>query len=168
MNTNVAYTIILQRQISMDRLPEKMRRTLERLVNELKGRANISGVGLFGSWSRGDSVQSSDVDLFVLNKTDTDYEHIERLELSGLFVDLDFVPRKWFHGPIPPEIDQKLYELQILYDRDWLLTNTKLLMVKSYGSPERIDIRTEDHLISSDIYLSRATSAFSRQDYLSA
>lgn len=120
----------------MDRLPEKMRRTLERIVNNLKGRVNVYGIGLFGSWSRGDAVDSSDVDLFILNKTDVDYEYIERLASSGLFVDLAFVPWKWFHGLIPPEIDQKLYEMQILYDRDWLLTNTKLQMMKSYGSPE--------------------------------
>jgi hypothetical protein len=41
-------------------------------------------------------------------------------------------------------------------------------MAKSYASPERIDIRTEAHLLDSDIYLSRATSAFSREDYQSA
>ncbi|MEM2971292.1 MAG: hypothetical protein QW270_02580 [Candidatus Bathyarchaeia archaeon] len=58
--------------------------------------------------------------------------------------------------------------MQILYDRDWSLTNTKLLMTKSYISPERITIRTEAHVIESDIYLSRATSAFSRGDYHSA
>jgi hypothetical protein len=69
---------------------------------------------------------------------------------------------------IPPEVDQKLYEMQILYDRDWSLTNTKLMMSKSYGSTERIDIRTEAHIVDSDIYLSRATSAFSREDYRSA
>jgi predicted nucleotidyltransferase len=152
----------------MDRLPEKIRRTLERLVNELKLDLNVYGVGLFGSWSRGDAAASSDVDLFILNKADVNHEYVERLETGGLFVDLDFVPRKWFHGPIPPEIDQKLYEIQILYDRDWLLANTKLLMVKSYCSPERVGIRTENHLLSSDIHLSRATSAFSRQDYSSA
>jgi predicted nucleotidyltransferase len=152
----------------MIRLPEKMRRTLEKLVNELKCKVNVSGVGLFGSWSRGDATTSSDVDLFVLNRNYLDYEYVERLETSGCFVDLDFVPRKWFYGLIPPETDQKLFEMQILYDRDWLLTNTKLLMAKSYDSPERVDIRTETHLLNSDVYLSRATSAFSREDYSSA
>lgn len=152
----------------MIQLPEKMRKTLERLVNDLKSRVDVYGVGLYGSWSRGDAATSSDVDLFVLNKSDLGYEYVERLEKSGLFIDLDFVPRKWFYGPIPPETDQKLQEMQILYDRDWLLTNTKLMMAKSYSTPERVDIRTEDHILSSDIYLSRATSAFSREDYLSA
>jgi hypothetical protein len=41
-------------------------------------------------------------------------------------------------------------------------------MLKSYASPERVDIRTEAYLIESDIYLSRATSAFSREDFRSA
>jgi predicted nucleotidyltransferase len=149
-------------------LPEKMRRMLEKLVNELKCRVNVYGVGLFGSWSRGDATESSDVDLFILSRNDFNYEYVERLVSSGFLVDMNFVPRKWLHDMIPPEIDQKLYEMQILYDRDWLLTNTKLLMAKSYASPERIDIRTEAHLLDSDIYLSRATSAFSREDYQSA
>jgi hypothetical protein len=58
--------------------------------------------------------------------------------------------------------------MQILYDRDWSLHNTKLLMAKSYNSPERVDIRTETYVVDSDIYLSRATSAFSREDFRSA
>jgi hypothetical protein len=58
--------------------------------------------------------------------------------------------------------------MQILYDRDWALTNTKLLMSKSYCSPERVDIRTQAHVVESDIYLSRATSAFSRHDFKSS
>lgn len=152
----------------MIQLPEKTRRTLERLVNGLQCRVNVYGIGVFGSCSRGDAATSSDVDLFILNRSDLAFEYVERSEANGVFFDLDFVPRNWFHGQMPPETDQKLYEMQILYDRDWVLTNTKLLMMKSYGSPERISIRTEDHLLNSDIYLSRATSALSRGDHLSA
>jgi predicted nucleotidyltransferase len=150
------------------RLPEKVRKTLEKIVKEMRTRENIYGVGLFGSWSRGDAVPSSDVDLLVLDKNDFNYEYVERTEIKGLFVDLNHLPKRWIRGCIPPEIDQKLNEMQILYDRDWSLTNIKLLMVKYYGSPERIDIRTEVHVIESDIYLSRATSAFSREDFRSA
>jgi hypothetical protein len=58
--------------------------------------------------------------------------------------------------------------MQILYDRDWSLNNTKLLMAKSYSSPERVDIRAEAHIVDSDVYLSRATSAFARDDLRSA
>jgi len=149
-------------------LPEKVRRTLEKVVAEMRVTENVYGMGLFGSWSRGDATTSSDVDLLILDKGNFNYEYVERIEIGGLLIDLDHVPKRWIHGLIPPEIDQKLYEMQILYDRDWSLNNTKLLMVKSYGSPERVDIRTETHIIESDIYLSRATSAFSREDFRSA
>jgi predicted nucleotidyltransferase len=149
-------------------LPEKIRRAVEKLVSEMRIRENIYGIGLFGSWSRGDAAASSDVDLMILNKEDFNTEYVERIELNGLFIDLDHVPKQWMNGPIPPEIDQKLHEMQILYDRDWSLHNMKLLMAKSYASPERVDIRTEAHMVDSDIYLSRATSAFSREDFRSA
>jgi len=148
--------------------PEKVRRALERLVTELRVKENVYGVGLFGSWSRGDAAASSDIDLLILDKGDFAHEYVERFEVNGLFIDLNHIPKKWLSELIPPEIDQKLYEAQILYDRDWSLNNTKLLMVRSYSSPERVDIRTEAHVIDSDIYLSRATSAFSRDDFQSA
>jgi predicted nucleotidyltransferase len=149
-------------------LPEKLRRALEKTVKELAAKRNVYGVGLFGSWSRGDAAATSDVDLFILDKDDFAYEYVERIEQGGLFIDLDHVPKRWIESLIPPEIDQKLYEMQILYDRDWTLANTKLLMTKSYPSPERVDIRTDAHVVESDIYLSRATSAFSRHDFRSS
>jgi len=149
-------------------LTEKVRRTLEKVVKEMRVKENVYGIGLFGSRSRGDAVSSSGVDLLILDRDKFSDEYVERIEAGGLLVDVDHVPKQWIYGPIPPEADQKLYEMQILYDRDWSLTNTKLLMAKSYGSPERIDIRTEAHVMESDIYLSRATSAFSREDLQSA
>jgi predicted nucleotidyltransferase len=150
------------------KFPEKMRRTLEKVAAETRAKENVYGIGLFGSWSRGDAVSSSDVDLLILEGNNINQEYVERTEINGLLIDLDHIPRKWIHGLIPPEIDQKLYEMQILYDRDWSLTNIKLLMAKSYVSPERVGIRTETHIVESDIYLSRATSAFSREDFRSA
>lgn len=149
-------------------LPEKIRRVLEKIVKEMRVKENVYGIGLFGSWSRSDADESSDVDLLIIDSGSFDHEYVERIESSGLLIDLDHVPKKWIHGPIPPEIDQKLHEMQILYDRDWSLANTKLLMAKSYDSPERVDIRTEANVVDSDIYLSRATSAFSRGDLRSA
>jgi len=149
-------------------LPEKVRRTLEKVVAEMRVAENVYGIGLFGSWSRSDATTSSDVDLLILDRGNFSYEYVERIGVSGLLVDLDRVPKRWIHGPIPPELDQKLYEMQILYDRNWSLNDTKVLMAKSYCSPERVDIRTETHVIDSDIYLSRATSAFSREDFRSA
>ncbi|NWF86312.1 nucleotidyltransferase domain-containing protein [Candidatus Bathyarchaeota archaeon] len=152
----------------MTRLPERIRKTLEKIIADLQVKENIYGVGLFGSWSRGEAVASSDIDLLILDKADFGYEYVERVKVNGLFLDLNHVPKRWLCGVIPPEIDQKLYEMQILYDRDWSLNNVKLLMAKSYSSPERVDIRTEAHIVESDIYLSRATSAYSRDDLWSA
>ena len=144
----------------MIKLPEKIRRMLEKFVKEMRVKENVYGIGLFGSWSRGDATPSSDIDLLMLDERNSNYEYTERIEISGLLIDLDYIPKRWIHGPIPPEIDQKLYELQILYDRDWSLTNAKLLTVKSYSSLERVEIRTKMHIIESDVYLSRATSAY--------
>lgn len=158
----------MRRDGCMIQLPEKIRKTLEKIVRKMRVKENIYGVGLFGSWSRGDATPSSDIDLLILEKGDINYEYVERREVTGLLIDLNHIPKHWIQGPIPPEIDQKIYEMQILYDRDWSLTNTKLLMTKYYSSPERVDIRTEAHVIESDIYLSRATSAFSRTDFQSA
>lgn len=152
----------------MIRLPEKIRKTLEKVVNDLSKKENVYGIGLFGSWSRGKATPSSDVDLLLLDKANFNHEYVERIESNGLLIDLDHIPKKWVHSLIPPEIDQKLFEMQILYDRDWALTNTKLLIAKSYDTPERVGIRTETHIVDSDIYLSRATSAYSREDYRSA
>lgn len=148
--------------------PEKLRKTLERLVNSMKTKENVYGIGLFGSWSRGEAETSSDVDLFILDKSNISREYVERVIAGGFLVDLDYVPKAWLEGPIPPEIDQKLYEMQVLYDRDWSLANTKLLVARSYGSAERVDIRTETHVVDSDVYLSRATSALAREDLRSA
>ncbi|MGB9853659.1 MAG: nucleotidyltransferase domain-containing protein [Candidatus Bathyarchaeales archaeon] len=148
-------------------LPEKVRRTLEKVVKELMVREEVYGVGLFGSWSRGDAVASSDVDLLVVSSGNFEDEYVERIALNGLLIDLDFIPKRWIHSLIPPEIDQKLYEAQILYDRDWSLANAKLWITKSYSTPERVEIRTEAHIIDSDIYLSRATSALSKGDFRS-
>jgi predicted nucleotidyltransferase len=152
----------------MMELPEKVRRTLEKVVKELMVRQEIYGLGLFGSWSRGDAAASSDVDLLVVSSGNFEDEYVERIALNGLLLDLDFIPKSWIHGPIPPELDQKLYEAQILYDRDWSLANAKLWVTKSYSSPDRVEIRTEAHIIESDIYLSRATSALSKGDFRSA
>ncbi|MEM2911270.1 MAG: nucleotidyltransferase domain-containing protein [Candidatus Bathyarchaeia archaeon] len=149
-------------------LPEKVRRTLEKVVKELMAREGVYGLGLFGSWSRGDATASSDVDLLVISSGNFEEEYVERIAHNGLLIDLDFIPKRWIHGPIPPELDQKLYETHILYDRDWSLANAKLWMAKSYRSPERVEIRTEAHIIESDIYLSRASSALSKQDFRSA
>jgi len=152
----------------MMRLPEKIRRVLEKTVLKMMAKEDVYGLALFGSWSRGDATTASDIDLMVLTQSSIPDEYVERIVADNLMIDLDFIPKEWIQGLIPPELDQKLAEAQIFYDKDWTLTNVKLLMAKSYGSPERVEIRTNAPIIDADIYLSRATSALSKGDPLSA
>lgn len=154
--------------IGLVRLPERIRNVLEKVVRSLGKRETVSGVGLFGSWSRGDAVMSSDVDLLIVDKRNFNYEFVERIESDGVLIDLNHIPKKWIKGVTPPDIDQKLYEMIVLYDRDWSLTNTKNWMSKAYLTPERVDIRTETYVVESDMYLSRANSAYARGDFQSA
>jgi len=152
----------------MIRLPERIRNPLDKLVKNLKARETIYSISLFGSWSRGDAEPSSDVDLLIVDNRPFDIEYVERLEQNGTLIDLNYVPQKWITGPVPPEIDQKIYEACILYDREWTLTNTKEQMMNYFYSPERLKIRAENYLVDADIYISRATSAQARSDYESA
>jgi len=150
------------------KLPERISSVLDGLLEDLKSRESISGVGLFGSWSRGDAVSSSDIDLLLLDSRSFDYEYVERAEIDNCLLDLDYIPKKWVQQNIPPEIDQKLYEARTLFDRDSALTNAKDLISKVYLEPERVEIRTEAYLMEADIYLSRAASAYNRDDFQSA
>ena len=152
----------------MVKIPEKIRGALEKLVNKMKEDENFSAISLFGSWSRGEGVSSSDVDLLVIDERNPPEEFIERVEVRGVLIDLNYIPKKWIMGQIPPEIDQKIYEAYILYDRDWNFTNLKDWLMKVYSSPERLNIRTESYMVDADIYLSRASSAMSRGDFQSA
>ncbi len=149
-------------------LPEEIGEAVKSFLEDLKSREVTSGIGLFGSWSRGDAVQSSDVDLLVIDKADFNYEYTERINLDGVFVDLNFIPEKWIVGKVPAEIDQKIYEAKILFDRSGYLTRVKDWMEKAYWTYERVDLRTESHLINAYTYISRATSAASKEDYKSA
>ncbi|MEM2104612.1 MAG: nucleotidyltransferase domain-containing protein [Candidatus Bathyarchaeia archaeon] len=151
----------------MMRLPEKVRKVLERIIKQTTVKDDVEGLGLFGSWSRGDASPSSDIDLLVFVRRTIPNEYVERTVAEGLMIDLDVVPARWIQEPATPELDQKIYEAQILYDRDWKFKNMKLLMSKLYSSPERVEIRTGIHVIEADIHLSRATSALSKGDYMS-
>lgn len=149
-------------------MSEAIRSVLSNLVEELKPQEAVLSIGLFGSQSRGDNVPQSDVDLLIVDKRDFDDEYIERIEFNDLLVDLNYIPQKWLVGRIPPEIDQKIFEADILYDRETKLSRTKNLMLKTYSAPERVDLRTESYLLESYTYLSRATSAQNKGDLDSA
>ena len=151
------------------KLPEKIRRPLEKTVKNLQKQENISSISLFGSWSRGDAdPASSDADLLIVENQPFECEYTERIEQNGTLIDLDHIPITWITEAAPPEIDQKIHESYILYDREWKLANTKEHMMNAYYTPERYKIRTENYLLDADIYLSRATSAHARGDQESA
>jgi predicted nucleotidyltransferase len=63
-------------------LPEKVRRKLEETVKDTRVKEKVYGIGLFGSWNRGDAVSSSDVDLLILDETALNDEYLGRT-MSG-------------------------------------------------------------------------------------
>ena len=152
----------------MERLPENVQSVFEGILEDLRSRESVVGIGLFGSWVRGDAVPVSDVDLLVIDSRDFDYEYVERAEIDGVFLDLDYVPEKWILKQFPPEIDQKLDEVEILYDRDGKFARAKSLMSKMRWTAERVEIRTGDYLMEADTYLSRGISALNKDDFQSA
>jgi len=152
----------------MAQLPENIRGPLEKFVRRLSASETVSGVGMFGSWSRGDATSNSDLDLLIIDKRDFSCEYVDRINLKGVMVDLNYVPRKWLTGLFPLEVDQKLYETYVLYDRDWSLTNTKDWLSRVYRKPSRVDLRTETYVVESDVLLSKAFSAYQRGDFGSA
>ena len=152
----------------MAQLPESIRGPLEKFIRRLSTKEMVSGIGLFGSWSRGDATSSSDLDLLIVDKRNFNCEHVDRLNLKGTLIDLNYIPRKWLIAQSPLEIDQKLYETYVLYDQDWALANTKDWLARIYRTPYRIDLRTECYVVESDILLSKAFSAYIRGDFQSA
>lgn len=152
----------------MERMPENIRSILTSLVDDLKSRGSVLSIGLFGSWSRGEATQSSDVDLLVVDGRNLSYEYVERAEIDDVFLDLNYVPEKWVLRDFPPEIDQKIYEAEILYDSNGTLERAKNTMQKIMWLPERVEIRTGKYLVEADILLSRGLSAYGREDYQSA
>jgi len=152
----------------LERLPENVRGVLMGLTEDLKSRRSVISIGLFGSWSRGDAASSSDVDLLIVDGRNLGYEYVERAEINGTFLDLDYVPEKWVLRDFPPEIDQKVYEAEVLFDSNGVLERAKSTMQKIMWLPERVEIRTGDHLVKADTLLSRGLSAYGREDYQSA
>ena len=87
--------------VEMERMDEDTRRIIEGLVDDLKSRESVVGIGLFGSWSRGEAVQGSDVDLLVVDSRNLDYEYVERAEIDDTFLDLNYIPCLLYTSPSP-------------------------------------------------------------------
>jgi len=152
----------------LERCPEGIRTVLKVLLGDLKSKESLTGIGLFGSWSRADAEPSSDVDLLIVDKRCFEYSYVERAEIGNNLLDLEYVPAEWVLPQIRPELDQKLYEAQILYDRTGALERAKEMMLRIYSSPERVEIRAGNCLIEADTYISRAASAYDKKDFQSS
>jgi predicted nucleotidyltransferase len=152
----------------LEELPGNIQRVMGSLVEVLKSRESVISIGLFGSRSRGDASSTSDVDLLVVDARDLNYEYVERAEIEGVFLDLNYVPERWVQKEFPPEIDQKIYESKILHDPDGILKRAKETMMKIMWLPERVEIRTGSYLVKADTLMSRGISAYGREDYQSA
>ena len=50
-------------------LPEKIRKALPKIAKELHSQVTVSSMGLYGSWSRGDAVPASDLDILVVDRS---------------------------------------------------------------------------------------------------
>jgi predicted nucleotidyltransferase len=152
----------------LERLPDEIHGILEEFLEDLKSRESVSSIGIFGSRSRGDDAPGSDIDLLIVDKRELEYEYVERVEIENTFFDLNFVPEKWITEQVPPDMDQKLYEVQTLYDRDGKLAKAKDLMSHLHWKRERVEIRTGDYVMQADTYLSRGFSALNKGDFQSA
>lgn len=149
----------------MSHLPQAAQPFLPKIVRKLSIQENVCSLGVFGSWTRGDAIPESDLDILIVDRRGIDIEFTERVEFDSLLVDFNYIPRSWIVGRVPPRLDQKLFEVHILYDSDWRLTNAKDWMLNAYRSPGRVNVRAENQILEADIYLSRAASGYVRRDY---
>ncbi len=132
------------------------------LVDDLAGDGSVAAVGLFGSWSRYEG--SGAVDLLVVDRSGVDFEFREFLVRGGVGLDLNWVPWGWVGEVVSPEVDQRLRELVVLYDPDGLLGRARGFVSRNFRTPGRVEVRTEGYLTMAEMYLSRASSAYTRGD----
>ena len=136
--------------------------TVRLLVDELAGNGSVAAVGLFGSWSRYGG--SGAVDLLVVDRSGVDFEYREFLVRDEVGLDLDWIPWGWVGEVVSPEVDQRLRESVILYDPDGLLERARGFVSRNFRKPGRVEVRTEGYLTMAEMYLSRASSAYTRGD----
>ena len=144
--------------------PGVIRSSFEGIVGELAGEPEVVAIGLIGSWARGDASDASDFDLLVVERSGLGYEFFEVVEWEGLPVDLNRVPWSWVGAPVSPVVDHRLREALLLHDPDGVLGWAMEFVGRSYRSPGRIDVRTDDCLATAETYLSRASAAAIRGD----
>lgn len=141
-----------------------IRPTVDNYVDDLAQQETVVSVGLFGSWTRYEASATSNVDILVVDRSDLGFEFNELIEYKGLIMDVNRIPWKWVGEVITPEIDHRLQETQILHDPSGLLTRAKNFVGNCYRTRGRVEVRTEGYLTNADMYLSRSSSAMTRND----
>ncbi|MFB0558550.1 MAG: nucleotidyltransferase family protein [Candidatus Bathyarchaeia archaeon] len=143
---------------------EVLMKTVEEFVDELARQETVTSVGLFGSWARYEASEASDLDFLVVDRSGIDFEFYELVERGGLLFDMNRIPWSWVGEVVRPEIDHRLHEAVVLYDRGGLLERARGFVEGNYRTPGRVEVRTEGYLATSETYLSRASSAMTRRD----
>lgn len=138
--------------------------TIEKFVEDLALRTNVTSVGLFGSWARYEASVVSDVDLLVVDGSDVEFEFRELEEYEGLLMDINRIPWSWVGEVVLPDIDHRLHETIILHDPSGVLKRARGFVEDCYRTRGRVEVRTEGYLTDADMYLSRASSAYTRRD----
>ncbi len=144
-------------------LPIVIRSALDAFVRELTGRGEVAGVCLLGGWPLFDAPAGNALDVLVF-KSEADFEFHELVGLEGLMLDLNTIPLRWIGEVVRPEVDHRLHEASVLHDPTGILGKAKGFVEDNFRTPGRVEIRTEGHIATADMYLSRSTSALTRND----
>ncbi len=110
--------------VELNRLPERARANIVRLVEELRRRGlRIKAVYLFGSFARGDWLVTSDVDIVIISPDFEGMRFIDRLDLVYM-VAWKLGLRPWIEAiPLTPrELEEKLKSSSVIRDasRYWI------------------------------------------------
>ncbi|MDP6048926.1 MAG: nucleotidyltransferase domain-containing protein [Candidatus Bathyarchaeota archaeon] len=148
----------------MEVLPRLIQGSFYGLVEDLKMDPAVRALGLFGSWVRGEGNISSDFDILVVDGSGLDYEYGKVEVRGGWLVDLQHIPLGWLREPVSPQLDYRFHEMVVLYDPVEVLGEAREFVERVFMSPRRVEARTDGLLATSEMYLSRASSALSRGD----
>jgi hypothetical protein len=145
-----------------------VRSALDAFVRDLAKRGEVAGVGLLGDWPLFDAPVGNALDVLVVDKSAADFEFHELVGLEGLLLDLNRIPWRWIGEVVRPEVDHRLHEVRVIQDPTGLLGRAKGFVEDNFRAPGRVEIRTEGHIATADMYLSRSASALTRNDFETA
>ena len=144
-----------------------LKSAVDGVVGRLVDRGGVVGVGLFGDLSKYEW-SGSVVDVLVVGGPRVSFEFEEILEYGGLLFDVNHVPYRVVGDVVSPDLDHRLFELEVLFDGEGVLSRAKVFVGDKYRSRGRVEVRTDGYLTGADMYMSRAASALTRGDVGSA